>query len=341
VVIAVPVKSLAQFRTLRLAIAMVGIALALPAMAAAPGMAAAAGAPMALVIRAGAPEGADNRHALELARALAATPAAGVTLSVEASEGSRQNIIEAPLRGPRVLFTAVPRMVEAAANGESGFAADPHYGDIRALFPLPFPAIHWVVRADSGVGGFADLAGRPFLSGRPGSLAADETAAAFRLLGLAGKVKLIDSGSPLAMLSSDAAVGFAEAGAVPDRGIARLAESVPVRLLSLGRDDLDRMLAADDSLAAMVIPAHTYPGVDGDVLTVARPAGVYATTALSDEDAYRLTRAFWQAKPALEAGDPAWAAVTPETLVALAVKLHPGALRYYSEAGMPVPPGRR
>jgi len=101
------------------------------------------------------------------------------------------------------------------------------------------------------------------------------------------------------------------------------------------------MLAGDDSLAATVIPAGTYRGVDGEVMTVARPAAVYATAQLGEADAYRLTRAFWQAKPALESRDPAWAAATPETLVVLAAKLHPGALRYYDEAGITVPAGLR
>jgi uncharacterized protein len=322
---------------LRFTAVALGLALAAALATAAP----AASPADALVIRAGPPDGADNRHALELARVLDADPKGGVALSVEASAGSRQDIIEAPLRDGRSLFTAVPGMVEAALKGAKPFAPNPQYGDIRALFPLPFPSVHWVVRADSGVAGFRDLAGRPFMPGRPDSLGAEESAALFKLLGIAGKVTLVDGGPPLAALSADAAVGFAAGAAVPDPGIAAIARAVPIHLLSLGRDQLDKMLADDDSLAAMVIPAHAYPGVDSDVLTVARPVGVYATMRLSEDDAYRLTRAFWEHKKALEAGNAQWAAVTPETLITLAVKLHPGALRYYNEAGLPVPAGLR
>ncbi len=296
-----------------------------------------------LVLHAGRTGGADNRLAIELAEILAAAPKTPLALSVEESSSSVQNVVEAPDRGAESLFTAASGSIRRALAGAAPFRPDPRYAGIRALFPLPLRSLHWVVRADSGVASFADLAGHAVIAGRRGGAGATETAAVLALLGLDKRVRLIPAapGAVATMLEAKQALGFAAATAFPDGVIAALARTMPIRLLGLPRQALDTLLAGDDGLTAMVIPAGTYAGVDSDVMTVAMPSGIYTTLQMSEADAYRVTKAFWANKPALEARDPFWAAITPETMATLGVKLHPGALRYCTEAGMMVPPGLR
>jgi uncharacterized protein len=135
--------------------------------------------------------------------------------------------------------------------------------------------------------------------------------------------------------------GIARAGAVPLPAINDLAKATPVRLLSLAPGELAKVLAADDSTVAQVIPRGTYPGQDRDVTSIALPAGAYATTAMSEKTAYAITKAFWSQKGALSQRNPPWGTVTPASLAALGVKLHPGALSYYREAGVNVPAALR
>jgi len=82
-------------------------------------------------------------------------------------------------------------------------------------------------------------------------------------------------------------------------------------------------------------------GIDEDVVTLALPAGAYTTTRMGEATAYAVTKAFWSQKPALGERNPPWAAITPGSLAALRVKLHPGALRYYRQAGIKVPASLR
>ena len=91
----------------------------------------------------------------------------------------------------------------------------------------------------------------------------------------------------------------------------------------------------------MAIPKGTYPGLDSDITTLALPAGVYTTERMSEATAYALTKAFWSQRPALAKRAPAWQAVSFMELEQLGAKLHEGALRYYLEAGVKVPPALR
>ena len=71
------------------------------------------------------------------------------------------------------------------------------------------------------------------------------------------------------------------------------------------------------------------------------PAGAYTTTHMSRATAYAISKAFWSEQEALIKRNPAWRGVVAATIPTLGVKLHPGALRYYDESGIPVPAAMR
>jgi TRAP transporter TAXI family solute receptor len=127
------------------------------------------------------------------------------------------------------------------------------------------------------------------------------------------------------------------AGSFPIPRIADIAKATPIRLLGLPPAVIAKMVSADDSILPQTIPKGTYPGVDTDVATVAVPTGIYATRRMSNDTAYALTKAFWSQLGALAGKNPAWHAVSGDSVASLGIKLHPGALRYYAEAGIAVP----
>lgn len=243
------------------------------------------------------------------------------------------------MRGPDEAFTATPSVVQSALRREKPFDANGRYEDIRALFPIPFQTLHWVVRADSGLAGWGDLAGRSIITGARGSLGERLTSIVLGIVGLEGKVGLldIDAANADAALRKGKVAGFAIAGPFPIPALSELAETLPLRLLGIEGDQLTSFFLADDTSVPVVIPAGTYPGIDRDVPTVALPVGAYATTRMSEAVAHALTRLFWTRKPALGRGSPHWQAITPASLATLGVRLHSGALRYYKESGVAIP----
>ena len=60
----------------------------------------------------------------------------------------------------------------------------------------------------------------------------------------------------------------------------------------------------------------------------------YATTAMDDETAYQLTKTYWDQKAAMGEDAAWWNGVDPDLMENITGKIHPGAVRYYEEAGI-------
>ena len=131
--------------------------------------------------------------AVQVAEAVKAATGGEMTLTVEESQGSVQNVKEATKRPGNYVFTTPPGLIKLALAGQKMFeGAGDQYAKIRSLFPIPSLTMHFVVRADAGIDGFADLAGKDFLIGK-GSFGAREAAKNLAAFGLEGKVNLIDT----------------------------------------------------------------------------------------------------------------------------------------------------
>jgi TRAP transporter TAXI family solute receptor len=298
---------------------------------------------ISVTVRAGKADSPNYLLARQFSEALALAGNGAFTLDVKESQGTVQNVIDAPKSGPNTIFIASHSVIHQARRGAKPFTKNPGYYDIRALFPIPFQTVHWVVRQDSGIKSLTDLAGHSFVPGNKGSISERMTASVLQTLGIEKKVQLLDidvAGAPGAVMSNKVS-GLAVAGTFPIPMVNGIAKATPIRLLGLQPPEVTKILAADDNAVQQVIPKGTYPGVDADVTTIAVPAGAYTTRRMSSATAYALTKAFWSQQAALSKRNPAWQAVTAASVPALGIRLHAGALRYYDEAGMAVPKAMR
>lgn len=298
---------------------------------------------ISITVRAGKAESPNYLLARQFSEALALAGNGAFTLDVKESQGTVQNVIDAPKSKPNTIFIASHSVIHQARRGAKPFTKNPGYYDIRGLFPIPFQTMHWVVRQDSGIKSLTDLASHSFVPGSKGSISERMTAAVLQTLGIEKKVQLLDidvAGAPAAVMSNKVS-GLAVAGSFPIPMVNDIAKATPIRLLGLQPAEINKILAADDNAVEQVIPQGTYPGVDADVTTIAVPAGAYTTVRMSAATAYALTKAFWSQQAALAKRNPAWQAVTVASISALGIRLHAGALRYYEEAGMVVPKSMR
>src|SRR5690606_7412736 len=90
---------------------------------------------------------------VQIAEAIKAGTDGNVILTVEESQGSVQNVMEAAVRPGNYVFTSPPALVGSALAGTGPFKdrPSPKFAEIRALFPIPSLTMHFVVRADAGV----------------------------------------------------------------------------------------------------------------------------------------------------------------------------------------------
>lgn len=269
---------------------------------------------------------------VELAEAMKAGTDGNVIVTVEESQGSVQNVMETRARGGDYVFTTPPALVRLAQGGKAMFEGkgDPKFDEIRALFPIPSLTMHFVMSKDSGVTDITGLEGKTILLGK-GSFGATEGEKYLGLFGMAGKVKIADAelSNAVAALKNGQIDGFVTAGSWPAPNVIEAAASTPVTVLSLTGDQITQT-----KRTTLTIPAGTYAGQDGDITTTSLPVVAYTTTSMDDDTAYQLTKTFWESKSTLGENAPWWNGVNEGLMGTIEGTIHPGAQRYYEEAGI-------
>jgi TRAP transporter TAXI family solute receptor len=269
---------------------------------------------------------------VEIAEAMKAGTDGEIIVTVEESQGSVQNVMETRARGADYVFTTPPVLVRLAKGGKAMFEGkhSPKFDEIRALFPIPSLTMHFVMSQKSGATDLASLEGKTILLGK-GSFGAREGAKYLGLFGLEGKVTIADAelSNAVAALKNGQIDGFVTAGSWPAPNVIEAAASLPVTVLSMSADQV-----AQTKRSALTIPAGTYAGQDAPIDTTSLPVVAFTTTAMSDDAAYTLTKTYWETKAKMAETSPWWAGVNEGLMGAIDGKIHPGAARYYNEAGI-------
>ncbi|KZL19836.1 NMT1/THI5 like protein [Pseudovibrio axinellae] len=277
--------------------------------------------------------------AVQIAEAMKEASNGDIIVTVEESQGSVQNVMEAAVRPGNYVFTTPPVLVKLAKDGKAMFEkrANPKFGEIRALFPIPSLTMHFVVGEDAGIESFADLKGKKILIGK-GSFGAKEGAKYLKLFGLEGQVELADVelSNAVPALKNGQIDGFVTAGSYPAPNVIEAAAGTGVNVLSLSDEQI-----AKTKRTKLVIPAGTYAGQEADITTTSLPVVAYATTQMDDETAYAMTKNFWDHKAKMGKGAAWWDGVNADLLSNISGKIHPGALNFYEEAGFPVSDSQR
>lgn len=268
---------------------------------------------------------------VQIAEAMKAGSDGDIIVTVEESQGSVQNVMETKARGGDYVFTTPPVLVKLAQGGKAMFEgkSDPKFDEIRALFPIPSLTMHFVMSTESGAKEFADMEGKTVLLGK-GSFGAREGEKYIKLFGLEGKVEIADVelSNAVPALKNGQIDGFVTAGSWPAPNVIEAAASTGVKVLSLSDDQIK-----ESKRSKLVIPAGTYAGQDSDIITTSLPVAAFTTTAMSDDAAYAMTKTYWEGKDKMGADAAWWNGVDQGLMANITGKIHPGAIRYYKEAG--------
>jgi len=277
--------------------------------------------------------------AVQIAENMKAGSGGNIIVTVEESQGSVQNVMEAAVRTNNYVFTTPPVLVKLAQAGKAMFKgkSNPKFNNIRALFPIPSLTMHFVMSADSGVSKFSDLEGKTILLGK-GSFGAKEGAKYLKLFGLEGKVKLanVELNNAVPAIKNRQIDGFVTAGSYPAPNVIEAAAGVGVTLISLSDAQVKK-----SKRTRLIIPAGTYPGIDTDTVTTSLPVIAYTISNMNNETAYQLTKTYWNQIASMGKTFPWWNGVSGKMLTNIYGKIHAGALRYYHEAGINVPVANR
>jgi TRAP transporter TAXI family solute receptor len=109
-------------------------------------------------------------------------------------------------------------------------------------------------------------------------------------------------------------------------------------VLDVTEEELAKMDGGRNLWVPYTIAAGTYPGQEKDINTIAQPNFLAVNASVDENHVYLLTKTMYENLGFLTAIHPATKAMAVEKAMAgLPVKLHPGAARYYKEAGLEIP----
>ena len=134
--------------------------------------------------------------------------------------------------------------------------------------------------------------------------------------------------------------GISTPAGVPVGAISQLLASVgdKAKILSFTDEELKAADGGRDLWTPYEIPAGTYPGQSEAVQTIAQPNFLAVRADAAEENVYLITKTIYENLPFLQAIHPATKAMALEKAIAgLPLPLHPGAIKYYKEAGLEIP----
>ena len=212
--------------------------------------------------------------------------------------------------------------------------------NLRAIANLYPESIHLVASAESGIEGPADLAGKRVSLDEPGSGTLVDARIILGAYGLSEDdiepeyLKPSQAGERMRDGALDA---FFFVGGFPAGGIAELASQHDITLVPIDGAGAEGILSEYGFFAQDNVPGGTYEGVDADTPTISVGAQWVTSADQPEELVYEITKALWNdsTRALLDGGHAKGAQITAETaLDGIGIPLHPGAERFYREAGL-------
>jgi len=246
---------------------------------------------------------------------------------VTSTDGSINNLQLLAERKADVAFNQIDTAADRIARTAPGDPAAP-----RALARIYDDVVHVVVPADSPLTSVTQLRGARVALGSPGSGVLFMAQRVLGALGIAPNKDLqasyIGLDAAVVALREGGIDAFFWSGGVPTRGVADLAASEPIRLLTV-QDDLTRIHLAYPEYAPGTVPVGTY-GLTKAVTTLLLRNVLLVRAEMPDDVAYALVAALFSRQEQIAQSSPN--ALTIDMRAAIGtqpVPLHPGAENWF------------
>lgn len=228
----------------------------------------------------------------------------------------------------------------STVDGLAGNAPFPKKHDnicnVASLYPQYFQML---VPVDSGIKTVKDLKGKAITTQPRGNTGELITGQLLKVHGMSYsdvKISFVSYTDSVEQVKDGHAQAFSLGTAIPSGAVMDLASARDVRLLDLSAD-LDGMRKLNPGYTLVTVPKGTYPKQGEDVKVIGYATHIVASCKLPAEQVYAMTKAIADNVPALAATSKALAGLTPQLMAEdVGVPFHPGAAKFYKEAGISV-----
>jgi TRAP transporter TAXI family solute receptor len=257
-------------------------------------------------------------------------------VSVQSTKASAENLNLLQAGRGEIAFTLGDALSDAwKGDAEAGFAAP--LKKLRGIAGIYPNYIQIVASADSGIHTLADLKGKRISVGAPKSGTELNARAVLKAAGLSykdfAKVEYLPFGESVELMKNRQLDVTLQSAGLGVASLRDLAAAMKIVVVPIPADVVAKV--GDPAYQPATVPAGTYEGQTQDVPTVAIQNFLVSHTGVSNDTAYKMTKALWENLDALVAAHAAGKQIKRENaLKGMPLPLHPGAEKYYREAGM-------
>jgi len=262
----------------------------------------------------------------------------GVQMTAEGTKGYVANVrlmlngdIEAGFSNSKLAYEAYK------ADGDY---ADVEPGQVVSWMSIAPIVQHVVVLADSDIQSLDDLKGKRVGMGQPGGTSMLDAEILLDAIGLTPGEDFKDFRVKLPamvdMLKDGQIDAFMWNGSIPLPPIIKLKASHEIRFLPIPTDVSDTIRARFPAYSEGDLPANTYADQSEAVPSYRLGNVLLIRADVPEEIVYQATKTVLENLDHMSTVHPAWKRVSPDSILGgFNAPLHPGALRYYREAGVP------
>jgi TRAP transporter TAXI family solute receptor len=255
-------------------------------------------------------------------------------LSIQALPGAGISNVRAVHEGKADIgFGNSITTVDAIAGRAPFKEAHKNVCNLATLYPQYFQV---VVLANAGIAALKDLKGKSLTTQVRGNTGELITQHVLKVAGLSYSDLKVSFGSyndSVAQMQDGHAQAFTLGTTVPSGAVMDLASSREIRLLDLAAH-LDDMRKINPGYTLVTVKAGTYPKQDKDVRVIGYATHVVASCKLPEDRVYAMTKAMATNVKDMAAINKAMSDLTPKAMAEdIGVPLHPGAVKFYREAG--------
>ncbi len=264
----------------------------------------------------------------------------GIRCSVESTGGSVYNI-NTIRAGELDMGVAQSDWQYHAYHGTSKFKDAGAFKELRAMFSVHPEPVTMVARKDAGIANIADVKGHRLNIGNPGSGTRATWEVLEEALGwnrdkdlkVATGFKSAEQSQKLCDNQIDA---FFWLVGHPSGNTKEAVTSCDAVLVNVTGPVIDKLVKDNSFYRYATIPGGMYRGNPKDVKTFGVGATFVSSTRLANDVAYEVVKAVFSNFDTFKKLHPAFAILKKEEMVkdSLSAPLHPGAAKYYKEAGL-------
>jgi len=226
-----------------------------------------------------------------------------------------------------------------AYTGTGTFAGDAPIRGLRAIANLYPESIHIVAHKDAGIRHVKDLIGKRVSIDEPGSGTLIDAELVLNEYGISKddlEIEYLKPANAIKRIRNRQLDAFFVVAGYPARSISELSNDTDIVLVPIDGPEAQSLVSRYGFFTRDNIPGGVYQGI-AEVKTVSVGAQWLVSSSIDDEMVYEITRSLWNqnSRRLLDSGHVKGKYISlPTALDGVAIPLHPGSRRYYSEIGM-------